>query len=681
MKKLLYLLIFGFVSLALIGCNENKQPTPEQPTPETPVPTPTPQPQTWTVAELIEIATAAGDAGTAEAYRVQGKITNIAQTYYGNMTIEDSTGSLFIYGTLDANGNKYGDMAEKPHVGDIVVLEGRLKTYNGSVEMENATIISFETPTPEINENEYTESTIAAAREAESGAKLKVSGVVARITYAFGLNPNGFYLIDSTGSIYIHGQVAQQVSIGDTVTIAAEKTYYILEDEKGFAAKYGYEGACQLQYPILLEQEKGNAALNLSWVEEKTVKEIMDTPVTEENITSNVFKVTTLINKVAGTGFTNYYFNDLDGETGSYAYSACGGDDFTWLDEFDGKFCTVYLSPINCKSTAGGCFYRFVPIQVSYEGYTFDLNDAAEYAVVYHALDQFKETYLTETTFDLINTVSSELLGFENVTLSYSSSNEDVLSFTSEEGKVVMNNKTEGKVTVTITATYNSVTFSKEVEVSVKEPVEYDSITIAEAIATPDETMVIVEGVIVSSLVNKTGFYISDATGIIAVTCAGEDLAGLSVGNYIVIEGKRIHNRKYETVAGQSVILDAKILENRLGSHEYDDSKFDATKTLADLSALPVTEDYSTNVYVVTATVVVVETPYYTSIKIQDGNTSMNLYSSSAGQYNWLKKYNGQEITMELALCNWNDKNYYAGCVISVLLADGTKEINTLNFN
>ena len=244
-----------------------------------------------------------------------------------------------------------------------------------------------------------------------------------------------------------------------------------------------------------------------------------------------------------------------------------------------------------------------------------------------------------------------------------------------------MNNLAVGTVTVTITATYNNVSYSQDVTVTLKEAVEYDSITIAEAIAQPDETMVIVEGVIVSSLVNKTGFYISDETGIIAVTCAGEDLEGLEVGNYIVIEGKRIHNRKYETVAGQSVILDAKILENRLGYHEYDDSKFITGKTLADLSALSVTEDYSTSVYIVTATIVVTETPYYTSIKIQDGNTSMNLYSASAGQYNWLKKYNGQEITMELALCNWNDKNYYAGCVISVLLEDGTKEVNTLNFD
>ena len=216
MKKLLFLLFFGFVSLALVGCN-TETPTPEKTPEQTPEQTPekTPTPET----PIITLA---------EAYYVSGKITNIAQTYYGNMTIEDSTGSLFIYGTLDANGTKYGDMAEKPYVGDTVVLYGKLKMYNGTVEMENATIISFETPAPEINENEYAESTIAAAREAATGTKLKVTGVVAQITYAFGMNPNGFYLVDETGSIYVYGEDAYSVKIGNTVKLAGTKDYYIL---------------------------------------------------------------------------------------------------------------------------------------------------------------------------------------------------------------------------------------------------------------------------------------------------------------------------------------------------------------------------------------------------------------------------------------------------------------------
>ena len=63
------------------------------------------------------------------------------------------------------------------------------------------------------------------------------------------------------------------------------------------------------------------------------------------------------------------------------------------------------------------------------------------------------------------------------------------------------------------------------------------------------------------------------------------------------------------------------------------------------------------------------------------GSTQVRLYCSSASQYNWLKAYDGQEVTVEIAACNWNSKNYYVGCVLAVVHADGTKTLNTLNFS
>ena len=74
-----------------------------------------------------------------------------------------------------------------------------------------------------------------------------------------------------------------------------------------------------------------------------------------------------------------------------------------------------------------------------------------------------------------------------------------------------------------------------------------------------------------------------------------------------------------------------------------------------------------------------VETAYYTNIKIKSGDVSVTLYSSSAKQYDFLKQFAGQEVTLELAPCNWNNKTYYAGCVLAVR-TDSGKIINTLNF-
>jgi hypothetical protein len=64
-----------------------------------------------------------------------------------------------------------------------------------------------------------------------------------------------------------------------------------------------------------------------------------------------------------------------------------------------------------------------------------------------------------------------------------------------------------------------------------------------------------------------------------------------------------------------------------------------------------------------------------------DGNDYINLYCSSGKQYKWLQQFAGQTITMEIAPCNWSNKNVYPGCVLSVILEDGTKIINTLNFD
>ena len=89
--------------------------------------------------------------------------------------------------------------------------------------------------------------------------------------------------------------------------------------------------------------------------------------------------------------------------------------------------------------------------------------------------------------------------------------------------------------------------------------------------------------------------------------------------------------------------------------------------------------DYSTTVFVVTATYTVVNMGYYKQVKLVSGNTSLGLYCSGDGQYSWLKDYEGQELVFEVAACNWNDKGYWVGCVLAVRTEDG-KVYNQLNY-
>jgi hypothetical protein len=122
----------------------------------------------------------------------------------------------------------------------------------------------------------------------------------------------------------------------------------------------------------------------------------------------------------------------------------------------------------NAKSSASGCIYRFLPVAVSDDGFKFDTAKAAEFAVTYHGVDQFLTNYTGNPELEVVTSVSSTLLGFENAKLSYSSSNNSVLTFKTEGGKTVMHCLSTGKATVTITGSYGGKTYKKTVEISAK---------------------------------------------------------------------------------------------------------------------------------------------------------------------------------------------------------------------
>ena len=639
---------------------------------------------TITIAQALEIA---GKVGANDRFYISATVKSITNAAYGAMVIYDETGEISVYNSSNADGSlNYSNMTDKPYKGDTVLLYCTLQNFNGnSKEISQARIIEFTHNEPDINPDDYALSTIADARLVQVGEIVKISGVVARITYANGYKPSGFMLIDNTSSIYVYdGDIAARVSEGNTITIVGVKDYWILDTEQTNASKFGYKGCNQLTDVVLVSNDEGNSAFDTSWINETTVKAIMDTPVSTD-ITTLIFKVNALVKKVDGTGFINYYIDDLDEYTGSYVYTQCNGGDFDWLNQFDGKICTVYLVALNAKSTATSCSWRFLPVAVIDDGYTFDVNGAPEFAVDYYGTTQFLGQYTGDPQKELVESVHSLLLGFENAMLSYSSDNESVVYFTEEDGKLIFHCGEAGTANVTITATHNGNTCSKTIAITVSENETVEYITVADAINTPKDTDVTVKGIVGPSLVNKNGFYLFGEDGsMIAVLVSDVSIfSSIAIGNEIVITGMReryIKDDSYTTY-GQDAIVNAVVIANYYGSHEYSTEKFITGKTLADIKALSVTESHSTEVYVVKAKIEFIETAYYTSLKITFDGVELPLYCSGAGQYSWLKAYSGQEVTLELAPCNWNDKqDNYRGCVLAVVLEDGTKEYNTLNF-
>jgi RPA family protein len=91
---------------------------------------------TSTCAEVI-----AGEDGVL--YRVTGTCTGISNTTYGNWFLQDSTGEIYIYGTLDSQGAEKNFSSLGIEVGDVVTVEGPKSTYNGTVELVDVTVISI----------------------------------------------------------------------------------------------------------------------------------------------------------------------------------------------------------------------------------------------------------------------------------------------------------------------------------------------------------------------------------------------------------------------------------------------------------------------------------------------------------------------------------------------------------
>lgn len=651
----------------------------------------------YTIAELIAMMPSDGSV-TTERYYVRATIKSIDNAEYGAMTIEDSTGTLSVYGTYSSDGAKrYIELDEKPVKGDTVLLYGTIQNYQSKTpEIKSGWIIEFTKGTPTWSEDDYTEMTIGEAREAAVDSLVKVTGVVSRITFASGMKPNGFIIVGDNSSIYVYdNQIATAVAIGNKITLLAKKTMYIPSKEASSAKKFGYKGACQLVDGHLLSNDESTNDLDLSFAQEKTVKEVIETS-PSDNITSLIYHSNALIKRVQkeGQNFVNYYIDDLDGKTGSYVYTACDGNDFAWMDQYDGKICSVYYTALNAKSTSTGVLFRFLPIKIEDNNYQFNKAEAPKFAVEYYGLEQFDTVYSADPSKEMLTSVTSDLLNFGTATLSYSSNNTDLAYFeTGKDGKVIfhINNETEGTVTITVTGHLDGQKdFSKTMNIKITKPVDVSlAVNVKAAIDASKGTELLVKGVIGPSLVNKNGFYLIDETGSLAVVMNSTDeFNGLQIGQTVYIKGKRdlfAGARNGTPSYFESCMTGCQIVKNEFGNVDYSTASFIKGKTLADLIALPVTDNYHTaEVYVITAGLKFVSTKNYSNAYLKDGDSEMRLYcTNAASQYQWINPYvdDTKTYTMEVAVCNWNNKNYYTACLLSITDSNGNKVMNTLNFN
>lgn len=79
-----------------------------------------------------------------KTYKVKGVCTSIANTQYGNWYLQDETGEIYIYGTLDKDGAEKNFLSLGIEAGDIVEVTGPKTTYGSTIELVNVTVLSIE---------------------------------------------------------------------------------------------------------------------------------------------------------------------------------------------------------------------------------------------------------------------------------------------------------------------------------------------------------------------------------------------------------------------------------------------------------------------------------------------------------------------------------------------------------
>ncbi len=154
-------------------------------------------------AEQITIAEFLSRADQNTTYRLTGTVENIVNTQYGNFNLTDATGTIYIYGLLDKDGNakNFGSLGIKE--GDTVTLEGKYSTFNDSPQIKNAQWISGGSgsgsgeepgpqPTGEYVTLSFADNVFGIDSEKQTEAKTYTSG-----NYSITITPagdgNGFY--------------------------------------------------------------------------------------------------------------------------------------------------------------------------------------------------------------------------------------------------------------------------------------------------------------------------------------------------------------------------------------------------------------------------------------------------------------------------------------------------------
>ncbi len=186
--------------------------------------------ETVTIAQFL-----AKTESTTAWYQLTGMIISIDNTTYGNLTIKDDSGEVYVYGLKknETAGNQtFAELGLK--AGDTVTLIGNRGAYNGTPQVTNAYYVKHEVGEP--LEVVITPVTIAEflAKPVSTSALYQLTGTITNIkntTYG------NFDIQDETGTVYVYGLKENATAgnqtfsklglkVGDVVTLVGNRAAY-----------------------------------------------------------------------------------------------------------------------------------------------------------------------------------------------------------------------------------------------------------------------------------------------------------------------------------------------------------------------------------------------------------------------------------------------------------------------
>ena len=242
-----------------------------------------------TCAEIL-----AGNDG--ETYKVKGTLTRLSNTTYGNWYINDGTGEVYVYGTLDANGSEKNFASLKLEEGDEVTIQGPRETYKGTPQLKNVTVLSYTKSLIKVEELDK-DTLDKAGEDFKVTLTVKGEGVTVDIPEAdqSWLSVKGIVTSGTKAEITFHANAnaggARSSSIGFTSTKGKQSSTVT-------AVAYQLGSIVECSIADFNKAEAG----------------------------STVYRLTGVITKVANATYGNCYIKDATGET--YVYGIGSKGDF-----------------------------------------------------------------------------------------------------------------------------------------------------------------------------------------------------------------------------------------------------------------------------------------------------------------------------------------------------------------